>query len=626
MSLEEVLERANQGDPQAIASVISESTLAHGVIVRVARQGEALYVLLESGQPPDQNLMVALVSQGLLRLHTFSVQAVRIYWRRLGEKVADWNREVKQEELAHYAATVEAEPLGERVDDAEFLLMTDPGEPAVESDPIPLVDSSVTLPLGEELPGSEAGEADLNLSESEELMADPPIALNVLDSEVVAESPQDLPAPDLEIALEQTSQRGQPEDEILADLVDAEPAFSLEEGLEAPSLDCDQPELSLENALETSDLDVDEPELSLEDVLEASDLDVDEPELSLEDVLEASDLSVDEPELSLEDVLEASDLDVDEPELSLEDVLEASDLSVDEPGLSLEDALEEGLEAPSLDFDQPEISLANALVDTLEQPGFDVYEPECSPEDSLMDALEEPELDVYEPERSNSAPDSWDTEMASPSLNLDDRLADFLGSAELSIDSSEILPEDGFTETLEQPALNLDRWESDLLAEPELIPQAGDDASEAMAIPPGAEIAAIPEIQEPVTSLATVPEAPAIPREVQVVDAESEENALTAGHPSGSSVREVLRKPESLLMLVMAVFLIFWQAYLEILAEVDNADAGSLSGRTLARRLKVNSSTVSRRKEREDFGEWSRSLDPDGIAWICRPDGRFVPR
>lgn len=46
----------------------------------------------------------------------------------------------------------------------------------------------------------------------------------------------------------------------------------------------------------------------------------------------------------------------------------------------------------------------------------------------------------------------------------------------------------------------------------------------------------------------------------------------------------------------------------------------------LAKRLDLNSSTVGRRKNKEDFPEWSQSKDPEGVAWKYLPDKElFVP-
>ena len=52
----------------------------------------------------------------------------------------------------------------------------------------------------------------------------------------------------------------------------------------------------------------------------------------------------------------------------------------------------------------------------------------------------------------------------------------------------------------------------------------------------------------------------------------------------------------------------------------------SLIQSELARRLDVHSSTVMKRRDDTDFAEWSRSRDPEGIAWEYSPDTReFYP-
>lgn len=52
----------------------------------------------------------------------------------------------------------------------------------------------------------------------------------------------------------------------------------------------------------------------------------------------------------------------------------------------------------------------------------------------------------------------------------------------------------------------------------------------------------------------------------------------------------------------------------------------SLIQSELARRLDVHSSTVMKRRDDTDFSEWSRSRDPEGIAWEYSPDTReFYP-
>jgi len=47
----------------------------------------------------------------------------------------------------------------------------------------------------------------------------------------------------------------------------------------------------------------------------------------------------------------------------------------------------------------------------------------------------------------------------------------------------------------------------------------------------------------------------------------------------------------------------------------------------LAKRLDINSATITKRRLEPDFTEWSQSKDPDGIAWVYVPDAKiFIPK
>ncbi len=59
--------------------------------------------------------------------------------------------------------------------------------------------------------------------------------------------------------------------------------------------------------------------------------------------------------------------------------------------------------------------------------------------------------------------------------------------------------------------------------------------------------------------------------------------------------------------------------------KVEESEEESVSTAELAKRLRVASSTVSHRKPKPDFTEWTRSKDPDGIGWIVLKSGRCKP-
>ena len=86
---------------------------------------------------------------------------------------------------------------------------------------------------------------------------------------------------------------------------------------------------------------------------------------------------------------------------------------------------------------------------------------------------------------------------------------------------------------------------------------------------------------------------------------------IDATAPEDWNSQILLQRPEIVAMMAIALLLVFWDAYMEWMDEADQ----SISGRQLARRLGVSSSTISRYKARSNFSEWSQALDPEGIAW-----------
>ena len=53
----------------------------------------------------------------------------------------------------------------------------------------------------------------------------------------------------------------------------------------------------------------------------------------------------------------------------------------------------------------------------------------------------------------------------------------------------------------------------------------------------------------------------------------------------------------------------------------------SMTQAALAKRLGVNTSSISRMQSKPNFSEWSQQKDPDGIAWVRSPDTKlFYPQ
>jgi hypothetical protein len=86
---------------------------------------------------------------------------------------------------------------------------------------------------------------------------------------------------------------------------------------------------------------------------------------------------------------------------------------------------------------------------------------------------------------------------------------------------------------------------------------------------------------------------------------------------------EVLRRPESVILIIFVSLLVFWDAYISFLDELKTET--SLTSGQLAQRLGTSRRTVRRKKNQDGFDLWTQRLDPDGIAWVYRK-GVYVPQ
>lgn len=88
-----------------------------------------------------------------------------------------------------------------------------------------------------------------------------------------------------------------------------------------------------------------------------------------------------------------------------------------------------------------------------------------------------------------------------------------------------------------------------------------------------------------------------------------------------SSESDFLKRPEAVAFILIAALFVLWDTYLSLLDE----GSVSLSSRQLAQRLGTSSKIIRRRKRQPDFSEWTRKLDPDGIAWVYCSSGVYTP-
>lgn len=95
MAEHSIVQSAKQGDPAAIAYLITHSLQNYGITARANRQGLCLKLLLEAEQVPYQSTMVKLVTQGMQKLNVESLQMVKLYGRQLGQPTAAWRHVIE---------------------------------------------------------------------------------------------------------------------------------------------------------------------------------------------------------------------------------------------------------------------------------------------------------------------------------------------------------------------------------------------------------------------------------------------------------------------------------------------------------------------------------------------------
>ena len=95
-------------------------------------------------------------------------------------------------------------------------------------------------------------------------------------------------------------------------------------------------------------------------------------------------------------------------------------------------------------------------------------------------------------------------------------------------------------------------------------------------------------------------------------------NTSVADPPLVEEQPDILKRPESVFFLLFISVFLFWDVYLELLDDPLFSSATVLSASKLSRRLRVSKKIIRRRKREANFSEWTRTIDPDCIAWMYR--------
>jgi hypothetical protein len=86
---------------------------------------------------------------------------------------------------------------------------------------------------------------------------------------------------------------------------------------------------------------------------------------------------------------------------------------------------------------------------------------------------------------------------------------------------------------------------------------------------------------------------------------------------------DLLKRPEAVIFILLAALFVLWDTYMDLL---DEAGSTTLSTRQLAQRLGTTAKILRLRKRQPNFSDWTRSLDPDGVAWIYSSGGLYAPK
>lgn len=90
MTQPNLLNLAQQGEPQAIATLINLTLEPKGVIAKAAVEDDCLYVFLSSARMLNAKTLVAFIQRGILRLEIDSIQQVQVYGQRFEDDQPLW--------------------------------------------------------------------------------------------------------------------------------------------------------------------------------------------------------------------------------------------------------------------------------------------------------------------------------------------------------------------------------------------------------------------------------------------------------------------------------------------------------------------------------------------------------
>lgn len=98
-----ILEQAKQGNPNAIAALMSRSMKSQGIDVKASLDQRCLEVILEAAKVPTPATTVSFIRKGMTNLGVHSIDTVRVSAYQTGDSTPAWQEEIVLQEPAFSA-------------------------------------------------------------------------------------------------------------------------------------------------------------------------------------------------------------------------------------------------------------------------------------------------------------------------------------------------------------------------------------------------------------------------------------------------------------------------------------------------------------------------------------------
>lgn len=92
-----VIERAKQGDPEAIATLLNHALQPKGMTATVHRSGDCLRIMLETEQIPGQQITVQYMQKSMTKLGVETIKTVQLYIKHRFATVPAWSQRFELE-------------------------------------------------------------------------------------------------------------------------------------------------------------------------------------------------------------------------------------------------------------------------------------------------------------------------------------------------------------------------------------------------------------------------------------------------------------------------------------------------------------------------------------------------